>query len=291
MLGPIKTLGAVNITIQNSLAAAERVFNILDSKPDINDKPDAKEIKSFSEEIRFDNVSFDYGEESAPVLKNVSFSISKGSVVALVGASGSGKSTIADLIPRFYDTTSGSVKIDGDDIKEFKLSSLRKMMGIVSQDVTLFNDTVRNNISYGQPELKESNIISAAKSANAMEFIKSFPEGLDTIIGERGVTLSGGQKQRLSIARAIIKNPAVLILDEATSSLDTESEKLVQQAIEQLMKDRTVLVIAHRLSTVVNADKIVVLEKGKIIERGSHSELLNIKGKYSELYAVQFQDN
>ena len=291
MLAPIKTLGAVNITIQNSLAAAERVFNILDSKPDINDKPDAKEIKSFSEEIRFDNVSFDYGEESAPVLKNVSFSISKGSVVALVGASGSGKSTIADLIPRFYDTTSGSVKIDGDDIKEFKLSSLRKMMGIVSQDVTLFNDTVRNNISYGQPELKESNIISAAKSANAMEFIKSFPEGLDTIIGERGVTLSGGQKQRLSIARAIIKNPAILILDEATSALDTESEKLVQQAIEQLMKDRTVLVIAHRLSTVVNADKIVVLEKGKIIERGSHSELLNIKGKYSELYAVQFQGN
>jgi subfamily B ATP-binding cassette protein MsbA len=291
MLAPIKTLGTVNITIQNSLAAAERVFNILDSKPDINDKPDAKEIESFSEEIRFDNVSFDYGEESAPVLKNVSFSISKGSVVALVGASGAGKSTIADLIPRFYDTTSGSVKIDGDDIKEFKLSSLRKMMGIVSQDVILFNDTVRNNISYGQPELKESNIISAAKSANAMEFIDSFPKGLDTVIGEKGVTLSGGQKQRLSIARAIIKNPPVLILDEATSSLDTESEKLVQQAIEQLMKDRTVLVIAHRLSTVVNADKIIVLEKGKIIESGNHSELLNIKGKYSELYAVQFQEN
>ena len=288
MLAPIKTLGTVNITIQNSLAAAERVFNILDSKPDINDKPDAKGIESFSEEIRFDNVSFDYGEESAPVLKNVSFSISKGSVVALVGASGAGKSTIADLIPRFYDTTSGSVKIDGNDIKEFKISSLRKMLGIVSQDVILFNDTVRNNISYGQPELKESNIISAAKSSNAIEFIDSFPEGLDTVIGEKGVTLSGGQKQRLSIARAIIKNPPVLILDEATSSLDTESEKLVQQAIEQLMKDRTVLVIAHRLSTVVNADKIVVLKDGKIVEIGTHNELLRQKGQYRKLYDIQF---
>ena len=288
MLAPIKTLGTVNITIQNSLAAAERVFNILDSKPDINDKPDAKGIESFSEEIRFDNVSFDYGEESAPVLKNVSFSISKGSVVALVGASGAGKSTIADLIPRFYDTTSGSVKIDGNDIKEFKISSLRKMLGIVSQDVILFNDTVRNNISYGQPELKESNIISAAKSSNAIEFIDSFPEGLDTVVGEKGVTLSGGQKQRLSIARAIIKNPPVLILDEATSSLDTESEKLVQQAIEQLMKDRTVLVIAHRLSTVVNADKIVVLKDGKIVEIGTHNELLRQKGQYRKLYDIQF---
>jgi len=290
MLAPIKTLGTVNITIQNSLAAAERVFNILDSKPDINDKPDAKEIESFSEEIRFDNVSFDYGEESAPVLKNVSFSISKGSVVALVGSSGAGKSTIADLIPRFYDTTSGYVKIDGEDIREIKLESLRRMMGIVSQEIILFNDTVKQNIAYGQEEIKDSNIISAAKAANAMEFIEELPNGLDTIIGERGVKISGGQKQRLSIARAIIKNPPLLILDEATSSLDTESEKLVQEAIEKLMKDRTVLVIAHRLSTVKNADNIIVLEQGKIIEKGNHVELIDKKGKYSELYAVQFQN-
>ena len=290
MLAPIKTLGTVNITIQNSLAAAERVFNILDSKPDINDKPDAKEIESFSEEIRFDNVSFNYGEESAPVLKNVSFSISKGSVVALVGASGAGKSTIADLIPRFYDTTSGYVKIDGEDIREIKLESLRRMMGIVSQEVILFNDTVKQNIAYGQEGIKDSNIISAAKAANAMGFIEELPNGLDTIIGERGVKISGGQKQRLSIARAIIKNPPLLILDEATSSLDTESEKLVQEAIEKLMKDRTVLVIAHRLSTVKNADNIIVLEQGKIIEKGNHVELIDKKGKYSELYAVQFQN-
>ena len=291
MLAPIKTLGTVNITIQNSLAAAERVFKVLDSKPDINDKPDAKEIESFSEEIRFDNVSFDYGEKSVPVLKNVSFSISKGSVVALVGRSGAGKSTIADLIPRFYDTTSGSLKIDGEDIREYKLSNLRKMMGIVSQEVILFNDTVKNNISYGQPETKETDIISAAKSANAMEFIDSLPEGLDTVIGERGIKLSGGQKQRLSIARAIIKNPPVLILDEATSSLDSESEKLVQQAIEQLMKDRTVLVIAHRLSTVKNADEIIVLEKGQVVEMGNHETLIKKGQTYHKLYTNQFENN
>ena len=291
MLAPIKTLGTVNITIQNSLAAAERVFKVIDSKPDINDKPDAKEIESFSEEIRFDNVSFDYGEKSVPVLKNVSFSISKGSVVALVGRSGAGKSTIADLIPRFYDITSGSLKIDGEDIREYKLSNLRKMMGIVSQEVILFNDTVKNNISYGQPETKETDIISAAKSANAMEFIDSLPEGLDTVIGERGIKLSGGQKQRLSIARAIIKNPSVLILDEATSSLDSESEKLVQQAIEQLMKDRTVLVIAHRLSTVKNADEIVVLEKGQVVEMGNHETLIKKGQTYHKLYTNQFENN
>ena len=291
MLAPIKTLGTVNITIQNSLAAAERVFKVIDSKPDINDKPGAKEIESFSEEIRFDNVSFDYGEKSVPVLKNVSFSISKGSVVALVGSSGAGKSTIADLIPRFYDTTSGSLKIDGEDIREYKLSNLRKMMGIVSQEVILFNDTVKNNISYGQPETKETDIISAAKSANAMEFIDSLPEGLDTVIGERGIKLSGGQKQRLSIARAIIKNPPVLILDEATSSLDSESEKLVQQAIEQLMKDRTVLIIAHRLSTVRNVDEIIVLEKGQVVEMGNHETLIKKGQTYHKLYTNQFENN
>ena len=223
------------------------------------------------------------------MLKNVSFSISKGSVVALVGASGAGKSTIADLIPRFYDTTSGYVKIDGEDIREIKLESLRRMMGIVSQEVILFNDTVKQNIAYGQEGIKDSNIISAAKAANAMGFIEELPNGLDTIIGERGVKISGGQKQRLSIARAIIKNPPLLILDEATSSLDTESEKLVQEALKELMIGRTVLVIAHRLSTVQSADKIIVLERGRIVEEGSHKELLSLNGKYAEFYDVQFQ--
>ena len=288
MLAPIKSLGTVNIALQNSLAASERVFNIMDLKPEIFDKPDAKEIESFSREIRFDNVSFNYGHNFVPVLKNMSFSIPKGSVVALVGASGAGKSTIADLIPRFYDPTSGSVNVDEIDIRNIKLEYLRRMMGIVSQEIILFNDTVRNNISYGQTEIKEGDIISAAEAANAMEFINSLPEGFETIIGERGVKLSGGQKQRLSIARAILKNPPVLILDEATSSLDTESEKLVQQAIEKLMKDRTVLVIAHRLSTVKNADEIIVLEKGEIIERGKHNTLIQENRLYSYLYNIQF---
>ncbi len=288
MLAPIKSLGIINITIQNSLAAADRVFNVLDSKSEINDIPNAKEIESFSEEIRFEDVSFDYGKNTGPVLKNVSFSISKGSIVALVGSSGAGKSTIADLIPRFYDSTSGSVKIDGKDIREIKLKSLRRMMGIVSQEVILFNDTVRQNIAYGKEGIKDTDIITAAKAANAMEFISQLPDGLNTIIGERGVKLSGGQKQRISIARAIIKNPPFLILDEATSSLDTESEKLVQEALKKLMKGRTVLVIAHRLSTVKNADEIVVFEKGEIIERGTHNTLILEAGLYSHLYNIQF---
>jgi subfamily B ATP-binding cassette protein MsbA len=223
------------------------------------------------------------------VLTDISFSIPRGSVIALVGASGAGKSTIADLIPRFYDVTSGKISIDGLDIRDMKIEPLRKMMGIVSQEVILFNDTILNNVSYGQSKMDEKTILSALNTANAMEYIDQLPDGIHTVIGERGVKLSGGQKQRLSIARAIIKNPPILILDEATSSLDTESEQLVQQAIEQLMIDRTVLVIAHRLSTVKNADKIVVLEKGKIIEMGSHSKLIKQKGKYAELYDVQFQ--
>ena len=235
-------------------------------------------------------MTFSYSDDSQSVIKNVSFTIPKSSIVALVGSSGAGKSTIADLIPRFYDVTSGSVCVDGVNIKNIKLAQLRRMMGIVSQEVILFNDTVRNNISYGQPDVSESKVISSVKAANAMEFIEALPEGLNTVIGERGVKLSGGQRQRLSIARAILKNPPFLILDEATSSLDTESEQLVQQALEQLMKDRTVLVIAHRFSTVKNADQIIVLDKGEIIEKGSHIELLKAKGKYSTLHTVQFQN-
>ena len=291
MLVPIRNLGAVNIAIQNSLAASERVFSILDVRSEINDSENAKIITTLNSKINFDNVSFDYDNKKDMVLNDISFSISKGSIVALVGSSGAGKSTIADLIPRFYDVTKGSISIDGEDIKNIKIESLRKMMGVVSQEVILFNDSILNNISYGQKKINKDKIISALTTANAMEYIDKLPDGLDTIIGERGVRLSGGQKQRLSIARAIIKNPPVLILDEATSSLDTESEKLVQQAIEKLMKDRTVLVIAHRLSTVKHADEIIVLDKGIIVERGSHDKLLSKNGKYSELYNIQFQKN
>ena len=260
-------------------------------RSEINDSEYAKIITTLNGKINFDNVSFDYDNKKDMVLNDISFSISKGSIVALVGSSGAGKSTIADLIPRFYDITKGSISIDGEDIKNIKIESLRKMMGVVSQEVILFNDSILNNISYGQKKINKDKIISALTTANAMEYIEKLPDGLDTIIGERGVRLSGGQKQRLSIARAIIKNPPVLILDEATSSLDTESEKLVQQAIEKLMKDRTVLVIAHRLSTVKHADEIIVLDKGIIVERGSHDKLLSKNGKYSELYNIQFQKN
>ncbi len=289
MLAPIKNLGAVNIAIQNSLAAAERVFKIMDLESEIHDKPNAKDIIDFSNQIKFEKVSFKYDNETQTVLNKISFTIQKGNITALVGSSGAGKSTLADLIPRFYDTTSGTITIDGVDIRDYKISHLRRMMGIVSQEVILFNDTIRNNVSYANPSLSVKEIESALRAANALGFINELPNGLDTVIGERGVKLSGGQKQRLSIARAIIKNPPILILDEATSSLDTESETLVQQAIEQLMKDRTVLVIAHRLSTVKNADEIILLKNGKIIEKGSHSMLIEQKGKYAELYDVQFQ--
>ena len=289
MLAPIRNLGSVNIAIQSSLAAAERVFAIFDSEPKVFDRTNAKIINRVNKEIKFENVSFEYDEKSDLILKDISFSIQKGSVTALVGSSGAGKSTIADLIPRFYDISSGKISIDNLDIKDIKIKSLRNMMGIVSQEVILFNDSIINNVSYGNLDIGKEEIVSALETANAMEFINDMPDGLDTIIGERGVKLSGGQRQRLSIARAIIKTPPILILDEATSSLDTESEKLVQQAIEKLMKDRTVLVIAHRLSTVKDADEIIVLEKGTIIERGKHSILLKQNSKYASFYESQFK--
>jgi subfamily B ATP-binding cassette protein MsbA len=221
-------------------------------------------------------------------LEDISFSLTKGSIVALVGVSGAGKSTIADLIPRFYDVKEGSISIDGQDIRNLKIKSLRNLLGIVGQEVILFNDSVKNNIQYGLNNVNRDQIAAAAKMANAIDFIEDMPLGFETVIGEKGVKLSGGQKQRIAIARAILRNPPILILDEATSSLDTESEQLVQQAIEQLMKDRTVLVIAHRLSTVRNADKIIVMEKGRIIEKGKHSELYQKDGTYCKLYKLQF---
>jgi subfamily B ATP-binding cassette protein MsbA len=289
ILGPIKQMSNVNIKIQMGAASAERIFGLLDTPPEIVEKADAVDLGEFRQSIEFDRVHFEYNDGDERVLDEVSFTINKGEVVAMVGPSGSGKSTIADLIPRFYDVSRGTIRIDGHDIRETTLASIRGNMGIVTQEVILFNDTIRNNIAYGQPNVSEEAIRQAADAANATTFIEETTHGFDTLIGERGVNLSGGQKQRLAIARALFKNPPILILDEATSALDTESEKMVQRAIQVLMKDRTALVIAHRLSTVQNADKIIVLEKGKIIEVGSHTDLYNKAGLYRRLYDIQFE--
>ena len=286
-LQPIRSLSNVFAEIQVGAASAERVFVILDNPPTIVDEFDAVIIDTFEDKIQINDVSFKY-ESDDTVLKNISFEIEKGSSVALVGSSGSGKSTLADLIPRFYDVNQGAIEIDGQDIRHVTLNSLRRLMGIVTQETILFNDTVKANIAYGQKDVDDEQVIAAAKAANALEFIEELPKGLDTVIGEKGVKLSGGQRQRLAIARAIMKNPPILILDEATSALDTESERLVQEALETLMTDRTVLVIAHRLSTVTNADKIIVMEKGLIKEMGTHDELIQKNGLYSNLYNVQF---
>ena len=288
ILGPIKQLSNVNLKIQIGAASAERIFGLLDTPPEIVEDPDPVELDVFNNAIEFDQIHFEYSDADERVLDGVTFTIKQGEVVALVGPSGSGKSTIADLIPRFFDVSKGALRIDGKNVRKISFSSLRGSMGIVTQEVILFNDTIRKNIAYGQSDVTEEAIQKAAKAANALEFIEQTPDGFDTLIGERGVNLSGGQKQRLAIARALLKNPPILILDEATSALDTESEKMVQKAIEVLMKDRTVLVIAHRLSTVQNADKIVVLDKGKILEVGSHNELYEKGGLYRRLYDIQF---
>ena len=289
VLGPIKSLGNVFNELQNGLASADRVFSILDIKSDINDIDNAVELNQFENHITFKNVSFHYDQLSQKVLKNIDFSIKSGQILALVGPSGAGKSTLVDLIPRFYDVTNGAINIDGKNIKNVKLDSLRSLMGIVTQETFLFDDSVKANIAYGLDFVSDDIIKNAAIAANANEFIKELPEGYDTIIGERGVKLSGGQRQRIAIARAIVKNPPILILDEATSSLDTESEKNVQDAIEKLMHNRTVIVIAHRLSTVYNADKIIVLDKGLIIDMGTHKELINKDGLYKQLHNLQFK--
>ena len=288
ILGPIKQMSNVNLKIQAGAASAERIFNLLDTPPEIIEDPNPIEIQKFKNSIIFDKVHFEYHDSDDQVLDQLSFTINKGEVVAMVGPSGAGKSTIADLIPRFFDVTNGKIEIDGYDIRKLSLSSLRNTMGIVTQEVILFNDTIRNNISYAQANVGEDAIREAAEAANALEFIEKTPNGFDTLIGERGAKLSGGQKQRLAISRALLKNPPILILDEATSALDTESEKKVQKAIEMLMKDRTALVIAHRLSTVQNADKIIVIDKGKVVETGTHEELYEQNGLYRKLYDIQF---
>ena len=286
---PLKNLTNVVNELQNGLASADRVFAIMDIKSDIQDVDHATEVNDLKNSLSFNNVSFSYGDEKDKVLNNINFQINKGEILALVGPSGAGKSTLVDLIPRFYDTLSGSIKIDGKDIKEFKINSLRSLMGIVTQETFLFDDSVKANIAYGVENISDDEIKDAAIAANAHEFIKELPDGYNTIIGERGVSLSGGQKQRIAIARAIVKNPPILILDEATSSLDSESEKHVQSAIENLMSERTVFVIAHRLSTVHNANKILVLENGKIVQEGKHEELVNIDGLYKQLHKMQFR--
>ena len=288
VLQPIRSLSNVGINLQKGFASAERVFEVLDTVPPITSEPNAIKISDVKNDIVFKNVTFNYdGTES--ILKDISFMMKKGTVTALVGASGAGKSTVADLIPRFYDVASGVIEIDGTDIRDLNIKSMRKMMGIVSQETILFNDSIGANIKYGLQSVTDDQLYEAAKNANAYDFIIDQPNGFDTIIGEKGVRLSGGQRQRIAIARAILKNPSILILDEATSSLDTESEFLVQKAIDNLMEDRTVLVIAHRLTTVENADTIVVMEDGKIANSGSHKDLLEKDGVYKRLYKKQFK--
>lgn len=291
MMPPIKELSSVNNRIQESSAAADRVFEILDTKPSIVDSSGSIELSGFVGKIECRNVSFRYEDSLELVLKNINFILNKGEILALVGPSGGGKSTLVDLIPRFYDPAEGRILIDDRDIKEMKLESLRKLMGIVTQETFLFNESIRKNIAYGLGDYPLEGIINAAKTANAHDFIEELPDGYETIIGERGIKLSGGQRQRISIARAVLKNPPILIFDEATSALDNESELLVQEAIERMMKNRTVIVIAHRLSTIRNADKILVLDKGEIVQRGVHDELIQDEnGLYHKFYQMQFRD-
>lgn len=284
---PIKRLTGVNNTIQQGLAGAERVFSVIDTVPEIRDREEAIELPPISSEIRIDSATFSY--ENEPVLKDVDLVIKAGEMVAFVGMSGGGKSTLVNLIPRFYDVDSGSIRIDGHDIRDVTLASLRSQIGIVTQQTILFNDTIRNNIAYGDIRKGDEDIVNAAKAANAHDFITRLPQGYDTLIGEQGLKLSGGERQRISIARALLKDAPILILDEATSSLDTEAEMEVQEALDKLMRNRTTLVIAHRLSTIRNADRIMVMVDGRIVEEGTHESLLEKQGEYCKLYNLQFQ--
>jgi subfamily B ATP-binding cassette protein MsbA len=290
IMPPVKELTSVNNRIQESTSAAKRVFEILDIEPDIKEAPNAIELKEFKDEIVFENVWFSYnGTKNGDfILKGINLKVKKGEILAIVGPSGAGKSTLVDLIPRFYDPTEGRILIDGIDLRMIKIKSLRDKIGIVTQETILFNDTIRNNIAYGLEDCPIDKIIEVAKAANAHDFIMQLPNGYDTVIGERGMKLSGGQRQRISIARALLKNPPILILDEATSNLDAESEILVQEAIERLMQNRTVFVIAHRLSTIRNADRIIVIDNGRIVQEGKHEELIHQDGLYKKLYEMQF---
>lgn len=285
---PVKRLTNVNNTIQQGLAGAERIFQVLDTEPGIRNRPGAAELPPIREGISIEGVTFRYEED--PVLRDVSLKIRAGEAVAFVGMSGGGKTTLVNLIPRFYDVSEGRVAIDGTDIRDVTLESLRAQIGIVTQQTILFNDTVRGNIAYGDVRRSDEDVVRAAMAANAHDFIQRLPQGYDTVIGEQGVKLSGGERQRISIARALLKDAPILILDEATSSLDTESEIEVQDALEKLMRGRTTLVIAHRLSTIRNADRIVALVDGRIVEEGTHESLLEKKGEYFKLHNLQFKD-
>jgi ATP-binding cassette, subfamily B, putative efflux pump len=287
LYNPLRRLVNSSTTLTQSIASMDRMFEFLDETYDIEDSPGAKPLNSVKGALEFENVSFTYNEEEADVLHNVSLSVTPGETIALVGMSGGGKSSLISLIPRFYDVTEGSIKLDGTDIRNFQVRSLRDKIGMVLQDNILFSESVRANILMGNPEASDEEMIAAAKAANAHDFIMNLPDGYDTKIGERGVKLSGGQKQRVAISRVFLKNPPILILDEATSALDLESEHLIQEALEKLAKDRTTFIVAHRLSTITHADRIIVVDHGKIVEMGKHKELMEKQGPYYDLFTVQ----
>jgi len=288
MLQPIRKLSNVNVVFQNGIAAAERVFSILDNDDKIVQRKNPIHIGDFNSSIKFKEVDFKYAGNENMILDNINLEIKKGQTIAIVGKSGAGKTTLSDLIPRFYDPYSGNIFIDNYDVKDYSLKSLRSLIGIVTQNIILFNDSIKNNIAYGSKNANDEELENALISANLYDLVSNLESGINTIIGENGIKLSGGEKQRLSIARALVKNPQILILDEATASLDSESEKKVHDAIDNVIKDRTVIVIAHRLSTIINADKIIVMDKGRIVEQGNHLELINIDGIYKKLYELQY---
>jgi subfamily B ATP-binding cassette protein MsbA len=287
---PIRKLSGSNNSIQQALAAAERVFGVLDLKTEQDAEKGQLELPRIAQSVTFDDVTFHYESQSVPALNDINLTIRAGEMVALVGSSGSGKTTLVNMIPRFYEPTAGRILIDGIDIQSYTLRSLRSQIGMVSQDVVLFDDSIRNNIAFGREDATDEDIVHAARLAYAHEFVERLPEGYQTVVGEKGVKLSGGERQRLAIARAILRDPPLLILDEATSALDTESERVVQLALANLMKNRTTVVIAHRLSTIQQADRIMVLARGSIVEEGTHDELLRRGGQYQRLHAMQFQD-
>jgi len=286
---PVKRLSRFNNALQQGLAATDRIFDIIETEPDIQESPNPVVIPTQPHRVTFDNVFFKYDDEM--VLKGINLSVKSGEILAIVGTSGGGKTSLVNLIPRFYDVSQGAVLIDGVDVRDASIASLRRQIAVVTQEPILFNDTIRSNIIYGNPAASEQDLVQAARNAYAYEFIQDFPNGFETFVGELGGRLSGGQKQRICIARALVKNAPILILDEATSSLDTESESIVQKALENLMKGRTTLVIAHRLSTVNNADRIVVISDGQIVEEGKHAELMAIQGEYCKLYHMQFEND
>lgn len=287
LYGPLRRLVNSSTTLTQSIASMDRVFELLDEEYDIKDAPDAKALKEVKGQVQFHDVSFRYEDDGQLALSHVDLNVEQGETIALVGMSGGGKSTLVGLIPRFYDVSSGSIELDGQDIRSFEVRSLRDKIGMVLQDTLLFSDTIKNNIKMGKPNASDEEVIEAAKSANAHDFIMALSQGYDTQVGERGIKLSGGQKQRISIARVFLKNPPLLILDEATSALDLESEHLIQEALEQLARDRTTIIIAHRLATITHADRIVVIERGGVTEVGSHHELMERQGSYYNLFQVQ----